>query len=277
MKMKKLYLLILLAISASFVKAQGKCDQATFRTEPASFTAEDEVKLLVDLSGCDYLASLEEVYLWIFIPGGPGPDGIGGNGPDFCTGTNPELLMTNEGNNVWSYTFTPTELFALSPSEIGNEIGFIPKEFAACKDNGDQTVDLFLPVESLVFTPAESRTFPESFTNEDFVTLYFDQSLADNAEMKTLEDVFVYAFANVVDENGTPVEGNIEKAPWNEVGTTPELTMIDEGNGIYSLTIDLRTFFELEPGQVLSSFSYIYRNMEGTVQSGTYSSDVINN
>ncbi|MBK6267277.1 hypothetical protein JKA74_19705 [Marivirga sp. S37H4] len=273
--MKKLYIVIVLAFSSLFVKAQS-CDQATFRTEPATFTAEDEVKLFVDVSSCSYLASLDELYIWIFIPGGPGPDGVGGNG-DFCNGSNSELLMTNEGDNVWSFTFTPTELFAASPAIIGSEIGFIPKEFAACKGNGDQTIDLFLPVESLIFTPAESRTFPESFTSKDFVTLYFDQSLADNADMKTLEDVFVYAFANVIDENGVPVEGNIEKAPWTEVGTTPELTMTDEGNGVFSLTVDLRSFFELEAGQMISSFSYIYRNMEGTVQSGTYSSDVINN
>lgn len=275
MIMKKILILTALVFSAFFSNAQS-CDQATFRTEPASFTAEDEVKLFVDVSGCSYLASLEELYIWIFIPDGPGPDGVGGNG-DFCNGSNAELLMTNEGDNVWSFTFTPTELFAASPAVIGSQIGFIPKEFAACKGNGDQTIDLFLPVESLTFMPAESRTFPESFTSEDFVTLYFDQSLALSEEMKSLENLFVYAFANVVDPNGVPVEGNIEKAPWTEVGTTPELTMIDEGNGIFSLTIDLRTFFELEPGQMISSFSYIYRNMEGTVQSDTYSSDVINN
>ncbi len=273
--MKKIIILVALTFSAMLVRAQS-CDQATFRTEPASFTAEDEVKLFVDVSSCSYLASLDQLYLWIFVPDGPGPDGVGGNG-DFCNGSNAELLMTNEGDNVWSYTFTPTELFEASPAEIGSEIGFIPKEFAACKGNGDQTIDLFLPVESLIYTPAESRTFPESFTNKDFVTLYFDQSLSLNEEMKTLEEIFVYAFANVVDENGASVEGNIEKAPWTEVGATTELTMINEGNEIYSLTFDLRTFFDLEPGHRLSSFSYIYRNMEGTIQSGTYSSDVLNN
>ncbi len=271
--MKKLLILVVLTFSVLLVKAQS-CDQASFRTEPASFTAEDEVKLFVDVSGCSYLASLDEIYLWIFVEGGPGPEGLGGNG-DFCNGSNPELLMTNEGNNIWSYTFTPTELFAASPAEIGSEIGFIPKEFAACKGNGDQTVNLFLPVESLIFTPAESRTFPESFTSEDFVTLYFDQSLAVNDEMKFLEEVFVYAFANVVDASGVTVEGNIEKAPWTEVGSTSELTMKSEGNGTHSLTMDLRNFFNLEPGQRLSSISYIYRNMEGTIQSETYSSDVI--
>lgn len=273
MKMKKLYILIGLVFSVLFVQAQS-CDQATFRTEPATFTAEDEVKLFVDVSSCSYLASLDELYIWIFVPGGPGPDAVGGNG-DFCNGSNAELLMTNEGDNVWSFTFTPTELFAASPATIGSEIGFIPKEFAACKGNGDQTVDLFLPVESLIFVPTESRTFPESFTSKDFVTLYFDQNLANNEEMKNLEDIFVYAFANVEDESGQAVEGNIEKAPWTEVGTNPELTMNDEGDGIYSLTIDLRTFFDLEPGNTISSFSYIYRNMEGTVQSDTYTSPVI--
>lgn len=270
--MKKLYITVFILFCAILTKAQN-CEQATFYTEPASFTAEDEVTLYVDVNGCSYLASLDEVYLWIFVPGGPGPDGLGGNG-DFCNGSNSELLMNNEGDGLWSFTFTPTELFDASPSEIGTEIGFIPKEFAACKGNGDQTVDLFVPVESLEFIPSESRTFPEAFTDQDFVTLYFDQKLALNEAMAELDDIFIYVFAEIQDGEGNSL-GSIEKAAWTDVSTTEELQMINEGDGVYSLTMDLRTFFPVEEGNNISNISFIYRNADGTVQTDTYSAQVL--
>ncbi|MTI22285.1 hypothetical protein E1176_14735, partial [Fulvivirga sp. RKSG066] len=236
--MKKYIILIVFMIGSVGLRAQS-CDQATFSTEPAAFTAEDEVKLSVDLSGCTYLSGLDEVYIWIFVPGGPGPDGVGGNG-DFCNGSNSELLMNNEGEGVWSFTFTPTDLFDATPAEIGGQIGFIPKEFAACKGNGDQTVDLFLTVDPSEFIPTESRTFPAKFGQHDFVTLYFDQNLAQNEAMATLDEVYVYTWANGVDSTGMSI-GDVAKAEWTEVGNTEELKMSDEGEGIFSLTFDLNT------------------------------------
>ncbi|MEP2772945.1 MAG: hypothetical protein ABJH05_12410 [Fulvivirga sp.] len=270
--MKKFLILIIFLVGSIGLQAQN-CDQAIVTTEPAAFTAEDEVKLLVDLSACTYLASLDEVYIWIFVPGGPGPDAVGGNG-DFCNGSNPELLMTDEGDGVWSFTFTPTELFDATPAEIGSQIGFIPKEFAACQGIGDQTVDLFLTVDPSEFIPTESRTFPSKFGQKDFVTLYFDQNLADNQGMADLDEIYVYTWANGTDASGASI-GDVAKAEWTEVGNTTELMMTNEGDGVYSLTFDLDTFYPVEEGTTITQINYIYRNAEGTVQSANYSSQLI--
>lgn len=267
--MKKLLIISIMMLGGIFVNAQN-CDQATYFTEPASFTAEDEVTVFVDLSACSYLASLDEVYIWIFVPDGPGPEGVGGNG-DFCNGSNPELLMTDEGNDVWSFTFVPTDLFDATPAEIGDQIGFIPKEFAACKGVGDQTENLYLVVDPLEFIPTESRTFPAKFGEQDFVTLYYNQSLAENSAMADLEEIYVYTWANGTDADGNSI-GDVAKVAWPEVGTTPELMMTNEGDGVFSLTFDMRTFYPVEEGTTITQINYIYRNQEGTVQSGTFNS-----
>jgi hypothetical protein len=245
--MKKLiYIIVAVFYFGTFsnVNAQN-CTAATYYTEPATFTAEDEVTLYVDVTGCPTLAALNTLYLWIFVPNGPGPDGVGGNG-DFCNGSNTELAMTKVDGNLWSFTFTPTELFNASPARIGTQIGFIPKAFAACQGNGDQTNDLFLSVESLVFIPSALRAFPDKFTQDDVVTFWFDANHPDvNSTLKSLTEVYMYTDADTQDG------GFLQPASWDDVGTTPSQKFINRGNGLFTLTMIPSQFYGLQEGEML--------------------------
>jgi len=268
--MRKIFLLIGLLIIA-FVGYGQNCSQATFVTEPATFTAEDEVKVIADVSQCpnSALSEIDQAYIWIFIPDGPGPDGVGGNG-DFCNGSNTELAMTDEGDGKWSFTFVPTQLFDASPSEIGDIIEFIVKPFAgACDGSGDQTENLQMTVEPLIFVPTESRVFPGKFANDDFVTLYFDQSLTANAAMAELDEIFIYTWVNRTDADGNAL-ADVTKAAWGDVGVTEELKMTNEGDGLFSLTLKPEEFYPIEDGDVITQINFIYRNAEGTVQTSDF-------
>lgn len=260
--MKKYILTVISFLVVGFTYAQN-CGSATFRTEPATFTAEDQVTLFVDVSGCPVLAAKPDLYLWIFVPGGPGPDGVGGNG-DFCNGSNPNLKMTpTENANEYSYTFTPVALFDATPAEIGTSIGFIPKAFAACKEAGDQTSDLFLSVEPLVFVEKVNRSFPNKFTADDVVTLYFHQPLTEDEGMKSLTDVYVYTAINGTDADGNDL-GWVERAPWDQVANTPELKMNHEGNGVYSLHLVPKDFYPVNPGDKITRIFYKFRSADGS-------------
>ena len=270
--MKKIIVTIGLILTVLVGYTQN-CDQATFTTEPASFTVEDEVKLSVDLTGCSVLAGLDEVYIWIFVEGRFGPNGVGGNG-DFCDGSNTELLMTNEGGNVWSFTFTPVDLFDATAAEIGAEIGFIPKAFAACKTAGDQTNNLALTVDPLEFVPSEERIFPAKFEQDDFITFYFDQSLASNSAMSDLEEIFVHTWVNRTDVDGNDLD-DVTKAEWADVATTKELKLTNEGNGVFSLTVKPDEFYAIEDSDIITRINYIFRNAAGDTQTATFESSPI--
>ena len=260
--MKKIFF-TLITVAFSYLAFAQNCGQAVVTTDPAVFTAEDEVKLMVDVSGCPALMSQSDIYLWMFIPDGPGPDGVGGNG-DFCGGSNPKLKMTKEGDGKYSFVFTPTELFNTTAAGIGSRIGIIPKAFAACKTAGDQTVDLFLPVDPLVFVEKENRVFPSNIVADDIVTIYFNKNLATNEAMKSVSEFYVYTGVNGTDASGNDF-GFVEKTSWGEVGNKAELKMKDEGNGKYSLTFIPNQFFPINNGDKIKAINYKFRNKDGSV------------
>ncbi len=258
-----------MASTAHMVFGQENCPVSAIpvSTSPSVFTAEDEVTITADLSACPGLAGQAEIWVWIFVPDCCGPtfgnDASGGT-TDFCN-SNPNLAMTPvEGqNDVWTFTFTPTQLFGRSAAEI-DEIGFIPK-VNGCPGPAGQTANLILPVEPLVFTPTENRAFPSRFGLDDFVTLYFDQSLATNPAMAELEEIFVHTWVVRTDSDGNPLD-NLPRVEWELVGTTEELKMIDEGNGVFSLTFIPETFYPINEGDIITEIRYLFRNAEGTVQ-----------
>jgi len=166
--MKKILLIILIVSSAwGFAKAQTS--GAVISTVPSSFTAEDVVKVIVDVSNVPNLAGKEPLYIWTWDPGDPAP----GNGG--WDNSNEARKMTKEGPNKWSWTFTPTQFYGKSPAEV-TKISFLVK---AKDGTGDlKTSDIILTVAPLVYVPNVFRTFPKVVGQNEVITVYLDQSLA---------------------------------------------------------------------------------------------------
>ncbi len=151
----------------SYVQAQTS--GAVVTTVPSSFTAQDQVKIIVDVSNVPNLAGREPLYVWTWEPSDAAP----GNGA--WDNSNEARKMTKEGPNKWSWTMTPTLFYGKTPAEI-TQISFLVK---AKDGNGDRkTDDIHLAVAPLVFTPSVFRVFPKIVSKNDVVTFFLDQSLA---------------------------------------------------------------------------------------------------
>jgi hypothetical protein len=180
--------------------------QVTF--SPPVFTAEDEVTLTVDVTGTP-MAGQTEVYIWAFSnPGGGGPAKDGSSNGSW-TNSNASGKMTAAGTNKWSYKFTGTVLFGLSPAELSN-FGFLVK----AKDGSKQTPD-YKPYnfDPLVFTPAKLRVFPSKVDKDDVVTVNFDRSLGTTVEEQRMEPVSatITMFDDAGNQVGSPLTVNARK------------------------------------------------------------------
>jgi hypothetical protein len=172
--MKKILLIIPILLLAAFAQAQQ------VSAVPANFTAEDEVKLIVNVRGTN-VEGVEPLYIWTWRPSDP----VGGNGE--WTNSNERLRMTKEADNVWSLTFVPTELYGRSPGEFaanGNEIHFLVKGRDGSGTPERKTDDLRISVQPLEFVPSLNRNFPVKVTAEDVITIYLDQKQADDPNLR---------------------------------------------------------------------------------------------
>lgn len=227
--MKKLILSIIFTLSATFAFSQ-----VTFN--PATFTAEDEVILTLDVTGTP-LAGQTDVYLWMFSN-----DGVGG-GKDALTngqwGSSSEAAkMTRVSGNIFTFKFTGTTLFGQSPAELIN-FGFLGKS----KDGSRQTQD-YKPYkfDPLVFTASQFRVFPAKMDFTDMATVYFHQDLATDQNLQRMFDVKVtltfYNDASAV------------------VATRTALLATKESNTLYSYSFIPERLITLPAGTKLSKFSY---------------------
>jgi hypothetical protein len=188
--MKKIFsLLIFMLAGWSYLHAQTS--GAVITTIPSSFTAEDQVKIIVDVSNVPNLKDREPLYIWTWNPGDPAP----GNGS--WDNSNEGRRMTKEGPNRWSWTITPTSYYGKSPAEI-SQLSFLVK---AKDGNGDRkTDDINLPVAPLVFIPAAFRVFPKFVSKNDVITFYLDQALATDITTQRMTPISakVAVFAGAV-------------------------------------------------------------------------------
>lgn len=177
--MKYIYLLIL------SMMAFGAVAQPTFSTSPSSFTAEDEVVLTVDVTGTTLDGYSGDVWMWSWVAEGCSTacDAPSNIDPAGSKETEDAKMTRDESNpNVYTITFTPVDFFAKSASEL-KKIGFKLKS-ESWDDGKDSGSDAILSVEPLTFTPTVDRRFPTKATSEDVITLYLDQSLADEPDLK---------------------------------------------------------------------------------------------
>lgn len=231
--MKKIVTLII--IIAAVCMGNAKAGNVTF--SPATFTANDQVTLTVDVSGTP-LAGATEAYIWIFsnTTGGTAKDGVTTN--TSWTNSPDAAKMVAAGTNKWSFTFIGATLFQQTPGEL-KDFGFLVK----AKDGSKQTPD-FKPFffDPLVFTPSLMRIFPAKVDVTDAVTMYYERTLATTTDGQRMTPVNVVVTG--LDENG------------NQVGNPVTVAVKVVATQIWAGSIIPSDNFVPTAGHKLTSFKY---------------------
>jgi hypothetical protein len=227
----------IITMLAALVVGLGVHAQVTF--SPATFTADDEVTMTVDVSGTP-MAGQTEAYIWIWAnPGGKGPAKDGSTNTSW-TNAPASAKMTAAGTNKWSFKFTGTSLFSLTPGEL-NDFGFLVK----AKDGSKQTAD-FKPFsfDPLIFTPSMLRIFPSKVGRDDVVTLNFERRLANTVNEQRMTPTT--AAVAVFDDAG------------DQVGQLLSLQVRKTGENIWSATFIPTASFTAPAGRKLKRFVYSF-------------------
>ncbi|MDZ4794765.1 MAG: hypothetical protein SGI83_10850 [Bacteroidota bacterium] len=234
--MKKLLYFILLVVTGITVKAQNPS------FSPATFTAEDEVTLTIDVTGTG-MAGAVEAYIWIFSNPdiGGGADGVtNGN----WTNSSNAAKMTAAGTNKWSFKFIGTTMFGQSPAQL-KSFGFLVKK----KDGSSQSPD-YKPYffDPLIFTPTMLRVFPARVGSDDVVTVNFDKTYGVTINEQRMTPVS--ATVTVFDETGA------------QVGSPLTINARSTGTSIWSASFIPSVSFTPGAGRRLNKFRYKFN---GTV------------
>lgn len=262
--MKNILKILLLALLPLAANAQ------TVTTSPAVFTAEDEVTITVNVTGTRLEGYSGDVWMWSWLAEGcttncdapTNIDPAGGENTDAA-----KMTRDAEDPDVYSITLVPVDFFGKAPSEIG-AIG-IKLKSRSWTDGIESDNDIVIAVQPLIYIPSEYRTFPVKFTDEDVVTLFFDQNLTSSSGMKSVTEVYAYLFISGQNADGTDFQ-DVPRTQWSDVGSSPELKLTDRGDGIHSLSLIPEVFFDVTEGATITKISCIFRNAEGTVQSDTF-------
>jgi hypothetical protein len=215
----------ILAAAVFSAVAMVAYSQPTYTVSPPSFTAEDEVTITVDVTKTTLKDYTGDVWMWAWISDGC-PTGC-----DAPTNVDPagaaqnDALMTRVAPNVYSISIVPSVFYNKPPSQI-KRIGFKLKTIS-WGDGKQSDSDVLITVEPLIFTPRINRVFPTKVTKNDFVTLYLDQSVATNLDLKYSTDDFSISIKAY---NGT-----------TEVGSLDNVNTVNESPGLHYLRI-LPTF-----------------------------------
>jgi len=240
---------ISIALATAFIillSAGARAQTPSF--SPASFTAQDQVTLTIDLTGTP-LAGVSQAYIWIWAnPGGVGPAPNGVVNGSWGT-SDPSSAMTSLGGNKWSFTFTGTTMFGLAPADL-HDFGFLVKSV-----NGSAQTQDFKPFkfDPLVFTPTKLRIFPAKVDTSDVVMVNFDQSLGATVNEQRMTPVS--ATVTAFDETGTQAGAPVTVSVSQNAGTT-----IWKGFFIPNVS------FKAAAGHVLYKFHYKFN---GTVLDGS--------
>lgn len=231
--MKKILSVLLLMTGWSYLQAQTS--GAVITTVPSSFTAEDVVKIIVDVSKVGNLKGKEPLYIWTWEPNDPP---TGGNGS--WDNSNEGMKMTKEGTDKWSWTITPSQFYNKAPGLI-TKISFLVK---AKNGNGDsKTDDIKLDVAPLVYVPGVFRTFPKVVGQNEFITFFLDQNLATDITTQRMVPqtarISLYAGADQVD-------------------VTKTVTVTKQADKLYSASFYPPKLFAIPANRIITKMKVVY-------------------
>lgn len=178
MKLKYLFFII------SGLTAMQLLAQPQFSTNPVSFTAVDEFTLTVNVAGTSLEGYAGDVWIWTWVSKGCSSSCDAPSNVDPANEQADDALMTRDGSNpnIYRITLVAADFFQKPPSEL-QQLGFKLKSLSW--GDGKQTdVDALIDIDPLEFTPSVNRSFPSKPRSDDIVTLYFDQELAGDLNVK---------------------------------------------------------------------------------------------
>lgn len=229
-------------------------------TVPAEFNANEEIKLFVDIKACDcqrLLGTTDSVFLWTWQPSADA-DRL----PQFQNGewtaSNPNMVMTHEGNDVYSMTMIPTEFYNVDAATIfANDISGLLKLKDGTGAGGggcdeDKTEDLMLAIEPPAVGPQKVLSFPAVYskdslaiTQDDVFTFIYDNNLEEKESMQGATELFVYAQA--LSATGSVVRVSTLR----NVDDNPALKMKNMGDGTFQWTIIPSKIYPIPSGDRL--------------------------
>jgi len=184
--MKSFFPTLLFLVLVTIAQAQ------TAWVEPAQVNPNQPVKLYVNLNltACPNLGNAD-VYIWTWFPS----ETLSSGGNGSWDASNSAHKMTNEGNNIWSFSYTSLTSFYNVPASQLTGISFLVKRL-----NGDEagvctgeakSEDLFIPL-TLAATadllPADQlRLSPNPATDE--LTIAFSEAVPADDYIVELVDM----------------------------------------------------------------------------------------
>ncbi|MGN7784674.1 hypothetical protein ACTJIJ_09110 [Niabella sp. 22666] len=217
-------------------------------TSPASFTAEDEVTVTVDVSGTD-MAGQTEAYIWAWtVINGVTVNAVTNSGSSDWTNSPEAAKMTAAGTNKWSFKLTGTLLFGKSPGELKSFRFLVKTKNGSKQTQGDDKAYGPLNFDALVFTPSMLRIFPAKVDADDVITLNYDKTYGGTVDEQRMTPVS--ATVTMFDDAG------------NQVGQPLTISAKKVDETIWSAAIIPTRSFTASAGRKLAKFKYKFN---GTV------------
>lgn len=248
---------ILITISALFT-SQLSWAQVAY-VVPKEADVNQEITLYVNTANpdcnCPNIANATtDVYLWSWKPSDPRV----GNGT--WSSSNEDLKMTNDGNGLYSFKMIPSQFYNIVDIEAfyQDNIHLLVK----LKDGGsgggtdkeNKSADLVAEIDPVPGCVEKLCPFPVNFNQDDYFTLKYDNNKEEKPAMQNLAPNDVFVFARCL------ADGRLyEITPFDEVANNPNLQMVSEGNGIFTLTFIPEEFFPIPAGAQISSLIFVIR------------------
>ena len=160
-------------------------------TEPAQVYPNQQVKLYVNLNltACPNLGNAD-VYIWTWFPS----ETLSSGGNGTWDASNPAHKMTNEGNNIWSFTYPSlTSFYNVSASQLTG-ISFLIKRLngnttGVCSGEA-KSEDLYIPLTlaaTAELLPADQLRLSPNPVKDQLDITFSDAVLADNYTVEMID------------------------------------------------------------------------------------------
>jgi len=244
--MRKIFSIIILLTIVS-INSFGQA--AWIEPNPANVNA--EVKIMIDVSQpaceCPLLIDADingdSLYIWTWEPS---ENATIPNGQ--WNASSPELKMTSEGNNIWSYTLVPTQFYGVDASTVYDiGISFLIKKIdgSATDDGEPKSADQHVDLDPMGCVD-KVCAFPQYFQEDDYLTIIYNNTLEENAGLQNIAEGDCYWLPTVI-AGGVEYQYTTDDFSQTIATDYPELQMPLEGNGKFAETILSDEFFR-SPG-----------------------------
>lgn len=252
--MKKIIALLALSLGGFYAQAQVTTDP------PENIDPEDSLTIYVDISALDM--SLDhnvnlrdavddglDMYIWTWSPT-EHPAGhvlVNGTGSQPWKNSNDTLVMKHEGGYIFSYSMIPTVFYETTAANVySRDISFLvkPKDGGGYGDPDIKSSDLTVAVDPPTTTKEPLYMFPTFASDDDLVTFVYDNNREPKTSMQNLSVGEVYVHLEYWREGESTSNPGTQYVLWSQVGSTPELELLELEPGIFYFTFEPYSFFD---------------------------------